>query len=64
MKIALILVIMIGLISLLGTIFVARNVEANYGKSAKRNTINLTAIYAVVLLGSLIALAWYAIAVL
>lgn len=64
MKIALIIVILIGIISLFGTIFVARNVEANYGKATKRNTINLTAIYVVVLLGSLIALAWYAIAVL
>lgn len=64
MKVAIILVIMIGMISLLGTIFVARNVEANYGKSAKRNTINLSVIYAVVFLGSLIALVWYAIAVL
>ena len=64
MKVALILVIMIGLISLLSTIFVARNVEANYGKSTKRNTINLTAIYAVVLLCYFIVLAWYANAVL
>ena len=63
MKIALMFVIAIGIVSLLGTILVAKNVEANYGKSTKRNTINLTAIYVIVLFGSLIALVSYVIAV-
>jgi cytochrome c biogenesis protein ResB len=64
MKLALILVVIIGLLSLLGTIAAARNVESNYGKSSKRNTVHLSAIYIVVLLGSVIALFYYAMTML
>ncbi|MFC3883503.1 hypothetical protein ACFOU2_08280 [Bacillus songklensis] len=64
MKFAFLLVITIGVVSLLSTIFVARNVEANYGKSTKRNVTNLSAIYIVLLLGLLIGVTWYAIVTL
>ncbi len=64
MKFALVLVVIIGIVSLLSTIIVARNVEANYGKSTKRNVTNLSAIYIALLLGLLIGVTWYAIVVL
>ncbi|MDQ0243444.1 cytochrome c biogenesis protein ResB [Bacillus fengqiuensis] len=64
MKFALILVIIIGIVSLLSTILIARSVETNYGKSTKRNMTNLTASYIVVLIGSLIGIVWYAIVAL
>ncbi|HWO97845.1 MAG TPA: hypothetical protein VNM45_16210 [Bacillus sp. (in: firmicutes)] len=64
MKFALILVVVIGVVSLLSTIVIARSVETNYGKSIKRNMVNLTAIYIILLLGLLIGVVWYAIVAL
>ncbi|WP_027410445.1 hypothetical protein [Anoxybacteroides tepidamans] len=60
MKIAMILVVIVGVASLLGTILAARTVETNYGKSIKRNIKNLTMIYVVVIVGLLAGLLWYA----
>jgi len=60
-KIAYVLVAIIGIIGIVSTLFVAGNVESNYGKSTKRNVMNLTAIYVVLFIG-LIAGIWYAVA--
>ncbi|ANB57073.1 putative membrane protein [Anoxybacillus sp. B7M1] len=60
MKFAIMLVLLIGVVSLIGTILVARTVETNYGKSIKRNIGNLTIIYVILILGLLIGLVWYA----
>ncbi|EEL49818.1 MULTISPECIES: hypothetical protein [Bacillus cereus group] len=64
MKFAILLVIIIVIVSLLGTVFVARNVEENYGQSTKQNVTNLSAIYMVLLLGLLVGVTWYAVAAL
>lgn len=61
MKIAYVLVVIIGIIGMVSTWFVAGNVESNYGKSTKRNVRNLTAIYVLLFIG-LIAGIGYAIA--
>ncbi len=49
MSFAISLVVIIVIVSLFGTVLVARNVEENYGKSTKRNVKNLSAIYIVLL---------------
>ncbi|RFB14853.1 hypothetical protein DZB84_15595 [Bacillus sp. HNG] len=59
MKIAIILVIVIGIIALIGTMLIAGKGDANYREKTKRNSINLTVIYAVVILLSLIAVGIY-----
>ncbi|WP_459499953.1 hypothetical protein [Bacillus sp. C1] len=64
MKFAISFVIIIVIVSLLGTMLVARNTEENYGQSTKQNVTNLTAIYIVLLLSLLIGVTWYAVAVL
>ncbi|PDY44699.1 hypothetical protein [Bacillus pseudomycoides] len=64
MKFAISLVIIIVIVSLLGTMLVARNTEGNYGQSTKQNVTNLSAIYIVLLLSLLIGVTWYAVAVL
>ncbi|MEN1934261.1 hypothetical protein AAIE21_01370 [Paenibacillus sp. 102] len=64
MKFAISLVIIIVIVSLLGTMLVARNVEDNYDQSTKQNVTNLSAIYIVLLLSLLIGVTWYAVAVL
>ncbi|PEI83450.1 hypothetical protein CN679_26880 [Bacillus pseudomycoides] len=64
MKFAIPLVIIIVIVSLLGTMLVARNTEENYGQSTKQNVTNLSAIYIVLLLSLLIGVTWYAVAVL
>ena len=50
MSFAISLVVIIVIVSLFGTVLVARNVEENYGKSTKRNVKNLSAIYILLLL--------------
>ena len=45
MSFAISLVVIIVIVSLFGTVLVARNVEENYGKSTKRNVKNLSTIY-------------------
>ncbi|EEM13679.1 MULTISPECIES: hypothetical protein [Bacillus] len=64
MKFAISLVIIIVIVSLLGTMLVARNMEENYGQSTKQNVTNLSVIYIVLLLSLLIGVTWYAVAVL
>lgn len=57
LAIALVVIILIGL--LIGTLVLTGKSDENYGKSTKQNTFRLTAIYTVVILTSLAALAWY-----
>ncbi|WP_010676792.1 hypothetical protein [Bacillus timonensis] len=59
MKIAFIIVIILGIAALLGTVLIAGKGDANYREKTKRNSINLTVIYAVVILLSLIAVGVY-----
>ncbi|MCP3740771.1 hypothetical protein [Rossellomorea sp. BNER] len=59
MKISYILVIIIGIISIASTLFIAGKGDENYSGSTKRNTTNLTLIYVVVITLSLIFLGVY-----
>ncbi|MEH7381214.1 hypothetical protein V7138_12205 [Bacillus sp. JJ1533] len=59
MKIAIILVIVLGIIALIGTMLIAGKGDANYREKTKRNSINLTLIYTIVILLSLIAVGIY-----
>ncbi|MHC8667823.1 hypothetical protein ACYX6U_08570 [Bacillus cereus] len=61
MSFAISLVVIIVIISLFGTVLVARNVEENYGKSTKRNVKNLSAIYILLLFVLLAGVTWYAV---
>lgn len=63
MEFAISLVIII-IVSLLGTMLVARNAEDHYGQSTKQNVTNLSAIYIVLVLSLLIGVKWYAVTVL
>ncbi|WP_077619599.1 hypothetical protein [Bacillus sinesaloumensis] len=56
---AFIIVIILGVLALVGTISIAGKGDANYREKTKRNSINLTVIYAVVILLSLIAVGVY-----
>lgn len=59
MKLMYALVIIILIISVVATLLVSGKGEANYSSSAKRNTTNLSLIYAVVILLALISLGVY-----
>ncbi|CKH16394.1 Uncharacterised protein [Streptococcus pneumoniae] len=61
MSFAISLVVIIVMVSLFGTVLVARNVEENYGKSTKRNVKNLSAIYILLLFVLLAGVTWYAV---
>ncbi|ANC09162.1 MULTISPECIES: hypothetical protein [Bacillus] len=61
MSFAIPLVVIIVIVSLFGTVLVARNVEENYGKSTKRNVKNLSAIYILLLFVLLAGVTWYAV---
>ncbi|AAP10682.1 MULTISPECIES: hypothetical protein [Bacillus] len=61
MSFAISLVVIIVIVSLFGTVLVARNVEENYGKSTKRNVKNLSAIYILLLFVLLAGVTWYAV---
>jgi len=61
MNFAISLVVIIVIVSLFGTVLVARNVEDNYGKSTKRNVKNLSAIYILLLFVLLAGVTWYAV---
>ncbi|ALZ60465.1 MULTISPECIES: hypothetical protein [Bacillus] len=61
MNFAISLVVIIVIVSLFGTVLVARNVEENYGKSTKRNVKNLSAIYILLLFVLLAGVTWYAV---
>jgi hypothetical protein len=51
------LVIIILIIAVLGTLLATRKADENYSSSTKKNTLNLTLIYAIVIPLALIALA-------
>jgi hypothetical protein len=53
------LVIIIVLISAIGTLMITGNSDSHYSSATKRNTTNLTLIYAVASILSLIALGVY-----
>ncbi|MGF9941402.1 hypothetical protein ABEX73_26425, partial [Bacillus anthracis] len=55
------LVVIIVIVSLFGTVLVARNVEENYGKSTKRNVKNLSTIYIILLFVLFVGVTWYAV---
>jgi hypothetical protein len=59
MKLGLIIIIAITILSLVFTLMLAGKSDADYSKSARRNTVNLTVIYAVVILLSIVALGVY-----
>ncbi|MEC2628070.1 hypothetical protein P9X08_32150 [Bacillus cereus] len=61
MSFAISLVVIIVIVSLFGTVLVARNVGENYGKSTKRNVKNLSAIYILLLFVLLVGVTWYAV---
>ncbi|MCC3355954.1 hypothetical protein [Bacillus sp. REN16] len=61
MKILMILIVIIGIISLIGTLLIAGKGDSNYSSATKKNTTNLTLIYVVIILLSVIALAIYII---
>jgi hypothetical protein len=57
--IAYFLIVVISIAGLVGTIMISRTQDDKYGKSTKANLVRLTAIYAVLILVSLVALALY-----
>ncbi len=59
MKVLFALVPIIGIISIILTLLVAGKGDENYRGSTKRNTLNLTLIYAVIIFLSLIGLGVY-----
>ncbi|MBJ8201698.1 hypothetical protein [Bacillus cereus] len=61
MSFAISLVVIIVIVSLFGTVLVARNVEDNYGKSTKRNVKNLSVIYILLLFVLLVGVTWYVV---
>ncbi|MGQ7874137.1 hypothetical protein [Bacillus sp. 1A] len=63
MSFAISLVVIIVIVSLFGTVLVARNVEENYSKSTKRNVKNLSTIYILLLFVLLVGVTWYAVVI-
>ncbi|MFE8696590.1 hypothetical protein ACFYKT_09610 [Cytobacillus sp. FJAT-53684] len=59
MKILIAFVFIILIIALAGTLMVTRKTEEKYGDTVKKNTTNLTLIYAAVIFLSIIALGVY-----
>lgn len=59
MNILIALVVIILIISIVGTLILTGKSDQNYSGSTQRNTTNLTLIYVVVILFSLIALGVY-----
>lgn len=59
MLISFILIIVLAVAALVGTIAAAKQEESRYGEKVKGNSIRLTLIYVVVLLGSAISLGIY-----
>lgn len=59
MKFAMALIIIILIASLVGTLALLGKSDDNYNTSTKQNTLRLTGIYFVVILGALGGLAWY-----
>ncbi|KKI92442.1 hypothetical protein WQ54_09575 [Bacillus sp. SA1-12] len=59
MAIAVILIIVLAILALVGTILAAKDTDANYSKKTKGNVTRLTAIYAVVILLSMLVVGLY-----
>jgi cytochrome c biogenesis protein ResB len=59
MKIGMALIIIVLIAALVGTLALLGKPDENYKSSAKQNTIRLTAIYVIVILGAIGGLAWY-----
>jgi len=59
MKILMSIVIIIGVISLIGTLLIAGKGDSNYSSATKKNTTNLTLIYVVIIPLAVIALGIY-----
>ncbi|USK34873.1 hypothetical protein LIT25_05845 [Bacillus sp. F19] len=59
MELAIGLVIIIGMVSLISTLLIAGKGDKDYRNAVKRNTSNLTWIYVIVILISLIAVGVY-----
>ncbi|MDQ0861140.1 hypothetical protein [Bacillus sp. V2I10] len=59
MELAIGLVIIIGMVSLISTLLIAGKGDKDYRNAVKRNTANLTWIYVIVILISLIAVGVY-----
>nr|WP_309098665.1 hypothetical protein [Fredinandcohnia onubensis] len=59
MNTAFTIIIILGIAALIGTILIAGKGDANYREKTKRNSINLTLIYTIVILLSLIAVGVY-----
>jgi cytochrome c biogenesis protein ResB len=59
MELAIGLVIIIGIVSLISTLLIAGKGDKDYRNAVKRNTSNLTWIYVIVILISLIAVGVY-----
>lgn len=55
------LIVVVSIAGLVGTILISRTQDEKYGNSTKQNLFRLTAIYAVVILISLVVLAVYII---
>lgn len=59
MSITVIIVVILSILALVGTIYAAKDTEADYSKKTKENVTRLTSIYAVVLALSCIAVGVY-----
>ncbi|KSU88580.1 hypothetical protein A2U94_08355 [Bacillus sp. VT 712] len=59
MTISLFLILFVGIVSLVGTIWIANNDDKQYKKTEKKRIRNLSFIYVALLVGSAIAVAVY-----
>ncbi|MDT2047987.1 hypothetical protein CHN50_14610 [Priestia aryabhattai] len=59
MTISIFLIMFVGIISLVGTIWIANNDDKQYKKTGKKRIRNLSFIYVALLVGSAIAVAVY-----
>lgn len=59
MKYGMVLIIIVLVAALVGTLVLLGKPDENYKSSTKQNTIRLTAIYVIVILGAIGGLAWY-----
>ncbi|GAB2575104.1 hypothetical protein [Gracilibacillus alcaliphilus] len=57
MKVYVALIIIVGIIALISTLMLGGRGDADYSESTGRNVTNLTLIYVIAILGSVIALA-------
>ena len=59
MSITVIIVVILSILALVGTIYAAKDTEADYSKKTKENVTRLTSIYAIVIVLSCIAVGVY-----